>query len=272
MGAILPDMVIKELDPRVLIVDSLALRGLGIKGLLRPWAQERGVELDFWDPTAPLDPDPMAFTYRLGILSLGHMSIGDRVALGWLAHLRRAHPDTPIVIWSDLPAPHEALHALQHGVQGFVPTMTTPQLAMQALTFIMSGGTYFPPEALIETSLSEEPRPSPDIGRSKPGGPNGYGGVRQDDPSGHPPDAFGREGARILVSRRPTNRTSMRFARLRVTVFSRRVFSMDIGGDLAGLGVCQAEESILDSSNAPDYSKRAGSTPLLPGRLAPRRL
>ncbi len=176
MGAVLPDMVLKELDPRVLVVDSLALRGLGIKGLLRQWALERGVELDFWDPTAPIDPDPTAFTYRLGILSLGHMSIGDRVALGWLAHVRRIHPDTPLVIWSDLPAPHEALHALQHGVQGFVPTMTTPQLALQALTFIMNGGTYFSPEALIETSLPEEPRAAPDISRSKPDGPNGYGG------------------------------------------------------------------------------------------------
>lgn len=230
--AILPDMVIKELDPRVLIVDSLALRGLGIKGLLRPWAQERGVELDFWDPTAPLDPDPAASTYRLGILSLGHMSIGDRVALGWLAHLRRAHPDTPIVIWSDLPAPHEALHALQHGVQGFVPTMTTPQLAMQALTFIMSGGTYFPPEALIETSFSEEPRPSPDIGRSKPDGPNGYGGAHE-DLRNEAPDAFGRGGARPLISRRPTNRASMRLVRSGVTVFPRRVVLMDIRRDLA---------------------------------------
>lgn len=231
MGAILPDMVIKELDPRVLVVDSLALRGLGITGLLRQWAQERGVELDFWDPTAPLDLDSAAFTYRLGILSLGHMSIGDRVALGWLAHLRRVHPDTPIVIWSDLPAPHEALHALQHGVQGFVPTMTTPQLAMQALTFIMGGGTYFPPEALIETYLSEEPRPSPDIGRSKPEGPNGYGGEREDSPSRHPPDAFGGGCASTLASRRPTNRISLRLARSGVTVFPRRAISTDM--DLA---------------------------------------
>ncbi|MDF2999343.1 MAG: response regulator receiver protein [Xanthobacteraceae bacterium] len=232
MGAILPDMVIKELDPRVLIVDSLALRGLGIKGLLRQWAQERGVELDFWDPTASLDPDLPAFTYRLGILSLGHMSIGDRIALGWLAHLRRSHPNTPIVIWSDLPAPHEALHAIQHGVQGFVPTMTTPQLAMQALTFIMSGGTYFPPEALIETSLSEEPQPSSDISGSKPDGPNGYGGAHE-DLRNEAPDAFGRGGGSPRVSRRPASRASMRLARLRVTVFSRRGVSMEIGRDLA---------------------------------------
>jgi DNA-binding NarL/FixJ family response regulator len=225
-------MVIKELDPRVLIVDSLALRGLGIKGLLRQWAQERGVELDFWDPTASLDPDLPAFTYRLGILSLGHMSIGDRIALGWLAHLRRSHPNTPIVIWSDLPAPHEALHAIQHGVQGFVPTMTTPQLAMQALTFIMSGGTYFPPEALIETSLSEEPQPSSDISGSKPDGPNGYGGAHE-DLRNEAPDAFGRGGGSPRVSRRPASRASMRLARLRVTVFSRRGVSMEIGRDLA---------------------------------------
>jgi DNA-binding NarL/FixJ family response regulator len=230
MGAVLPDMVLKELDPRVLVVDSLALRGLGIKGLLRQWALERGVELDFWDPTAPIDPDPTAFTYRLGILSLGHMSIGDRVALGWLAHVRRIHPDTPLVIWSDLPAPHEALHALQHGVQGFVPTMTTPQLALQALTFIMNGGTYFPPEALIETSLPEEPRAAPDISRSKPDGPNGYGGEWEDLPSRHRPDAFGREGASPLAwkrSRRPKRsrkRISSRFARSGVTALPRHVF------------------------------------------------
>lgn len=203
MGAILPETVIKELDPRVLIVDSLTLRGLGIKGLLRQWAQERGVELDFWDLAAPLVPDPPAFTYRLGILSLGHISIGDRVALGWLAHLRRLHPDTPIVVWSDLPAaPYEARHALQHGVRGFVPTITTPQLALQALTFIMIGGTYFPPEALIETTRSDQSRPSPEIARLKSDGPNGYGGAWQESSRRGPPDAFGGRNRNLSSSRR----------------------------------------------------------------------
>ena len=155
----MPQPVTKRLDPKVLIVDQLALRGVGIKGLLRNWAEFHGVELDLYDPTQPADePD---CTYRLGILSLGHLSIGDRMTYDWLQNLRTMHPDTPVVAWSDLASAQEAVQALQHGLQGFVPTVTTPHLALQALTFIMSGGTYFPPEALIDGPPTNSPREAP---------------------------------------------------------------------------------------------------------------
>lgn len=177
LGAVLPEAVIKELEPRVLIADVLPLRGVGIKGLLRDWAQLHGVELDLMDPSAAEEGEPPSHTYRMIILSLGHLSVVDRLSLGWLARLQYLYPDAPMVIWSDRNGPQEALQALRHGAQGFVPTMTTPQLALQALTFIMSGGTFFPPEALTDLRPSDaEERGTTFIGRSEPeDGPNGHG-------------------------------------------------------------------------------------------------
>lgn len=173
----MPEAVIKELEPRVLIADVLPLRGVGIKGLLRDWAQLHGVELDLMDPSAAEEGEPPSHTYRMIILSLGHLSVVDRLSLGWLARLQYLYPDAPMVIWSDRNGPQEALQALRHGAQGFVPTMTTPQLALQALTFIMSGGTFFPPEALTDLRPSDaEERGTTFIGRSEPeDGPNGHG-------------------------------------------------------------------------------------------------
>ena len=124
LGAVLPEAVIKELEPRVLIADVLPLRGVGIKGLLRDWAQLHGVELDLMDPSAAEEGEQPSHTYRMVILSLGHLSVVDRLSLGWLARLQYLYPDAPMVIWSDRNGPQEALQALRHG--GWLGLLTPP--------------------------------------------------------------------------------------------------------------------------------------------------
>jgi DNA-binding NarL/FixJ family response regulator len=49
---------------------------------------------------------------------------------------------------SDREEPSEILFAYRASCRGFVPTNMDPSLALQAITFIANGGTFYPPSAL----------------------------------------------------------------------------------------------------------------------------
>ena len=55
---------------------------------------------------------------------------------------------TPLVLLSDLADSDNITAAFQIGVNGFLSTNTPPDIAFKALTFILSGGDFFPPSAL----------------------------------------------------------------------------------------------------------------------------
>lgn len=136
----------------MLLVDALCLRRAGITGLLRGWAESHHVALHQCNPDE-LEHDDEARRYALCVLALGSLSVTDRKSSDWIARLTARFPDTPLVVVSDRTEPEEAVGALKLGAQGFVPTTTAPQVAMNALSFIMGGGTFFPPGALISSTL-----------------------------------------------------------------------------------------------------------------------
>ncbi|MEP9377238.1 hypothetical protein ABLE91_11015 [Aquabacter sp. CN5-332] len=155
----------------MLLVDALCLRRAGITRLLRGWAEMHSVALHQCNPDELDHDDAQARRYALCVLGLGSLSVTDRKSSDWIARLTGRFPDTPLVIVSDRTEPEEAVGALRLGAQGFVPTTTAPQVAMNALSFIMGGGTFFPPGALITSTL----KPS---GRGRPSGkrrPNAKG-------------------------------------------------------------------------------------------------
>ncbi|MFG1417382.1 hypothetical protein V5F38_06145 [Xanthobacter sp. V0B-10] len=88
----------------------------------------------------------------LGILNLGGLSVDERTATRWIGSLLSRLPDTPLVVLSDRDDDAEAVRALRMGARGFIHTGTAPEVAMNALSFIMGGGTFFPPGALIAQS------------------------------------------------------------------------------------------------------------------------
>jgi len=63
-------------------------------------------------------------------------------------------PQVPVVIISDREDPQEIRAAFEEGAVGFMPTSIEPAVAFHALSFIRSGGSFFPPSAL-STSLRE---------------------------------------------------------------------------------------------------------------------
>jgi DNA-binding NarL/FixJ family response regulator len=53
-----------------------------------------------------------------------------------------------VIVISDREDPEEIVSAYRMSCRGFIPTNMEPALALQAISFILDGGTYFPPSAL----------------------------------------------------------------------------------------------------------------------------
>jgi DNA-binding NarL/FixJ family response regulator len=135
--------------PVVMVVDSMILRRAGLVGLMREWAEANRVSVAAIPPDLVAEAATEARHCALAVLNLGGMSLADPVALGWLRTLVDSLPRTPLAVVSDCDSPAEVVTAFRAGARGFIPTSTDPDVTLQAFAFIMGGGSYFPPGALL---------------------------------------------------------------------------------------------------------------------------
>jgi DNA-binding NarL/FixJ family response regulator len=133
----------------VVVADLMPLRRAEIMSFLQHWADSVGVTL--------LDLDPRLLTEignchgcRMFILNVGAQSVDTPEPAPWLEAVHAAAPDAPIVVISDREEAGEIVAAFRYGVRGYIPASIEPTLALQALTFILNGGQFFPPNALLE--------------------------------------------------------------------------------------------------------------------------
>lgn len=118
--------------------------------LLGDWSQKEGLTLRFASGASPgstVNPD-----CRLMVIDVGGRSIGKRAVQRTIGNARSSFPEVPLVIISDLDDRAEVFSAFQSGVQGYIPASLEPEIALQALTFILGGGTYFPSAALASSN------------------------------------------------------------------------------------------------------------------------
>jgi DNA-binding NarL/FixJ family response regulator len=134
--------------PELLIVDSKRLRQAAIMRLLEAWADAMGLTVKAIIPDARLDTDYTSGNCEMVIIRLGGASIQDASQVALLAGVRRLLPQVPLVIISDRDEPQEVHAAFQQEAIGFMPTSIEPALAFQALSFMRSGGSFFPPSVL----------------------------------------------------------------------------------------------------------------------------
>jgi DNA-binding NarL/FixJ family response regulator len=140
--------------PELLIVDSKRLRQAAIMRLLEAWADAMGLTVKAVIPDALLATSYTSENCEMIIFSLGGASIQDASQVAFLAGVRRLIPQVPLVIISDRDEPQEVYAAFQQEAIGFMPTSMEPTLAFQALSFMKSGGSFFPP-SVLSTRLGE---------------------------------------------------------------------------------------------------------------------
>lgn len=93
------------------------------------------------------------------LLSVGSASVEDPDQLACLKNAHALIPNAALVVLSDREDSKEICAAFEAGATGFLPTNIEPSIALQALSFIRSGGSFFPPSALSNCHSGSE-RPS----------------------------------------------------------------------------------------------------------------
>ena len=128
--------------PAVLIVDHLPLRALGLVTILdrmcgpnRCRVAQTTEEARRWvDARSPLS---------MIIYNAAGASLADRRHAMRLKALRARVAGTPLVVFSDSDNTEEVISALRIGAQGFLYSGTDVERALQGLSYILDGGSYF---------------------------------------------------------------------------------------------------------------------------------
>ena len=131
----------------VFIVDAMAFRRARVESFLSPWARNESVELISLDPdeahTRLVERDECdMLIYSVGAPSPHEVFTEIQV----LHTLRRK---AALAIVSDDENPATVIAAMRSGAQGYFSNSMPPELALQALSFVLHGGTYFPPTAIM---------------------------------------------------------------------------------------------------------------------------
>jgi len=152
----------------VAIFDSKELRRASIISLLEPWAKAENLQLTSFIPDQAREALLTDTDFRMLIFCVGGESIAQRENLQRLKVLRALAANVPLVVISDREDGSDIAAAFSVEAQGYIHSGIASALACQALSFILNGGSYFPPSAVNHL------RPRPDQSdNSESGSSNG---------------------------------------------------------------------------------------------------
>ncbi|MEO3388488.1 hypothetical protein [Mesorhizobium sp. CAU 1741] len=139
----------------IVLIDPLALRRAAVRAFLERWTQaDDAVDLLDYAGEDALEA-ALVRQSAMVILSIGGQCLRDEELSALRDMLLPLAADLPIVIISDRMCQEEIAWAFERGLRGYLPTDTDPGLAMSALTFILNGGDFFPPSALMPSGMQQ---------------------------------------------------------------------------------------------------------------------
>jgi DNA-binding NarL/FixJ family response regulator len=98
------------------------------------------------------------------IVIVSWMEAGNEVNTNVLNALSELVPDVPVVVLAQKNDVHLARTAIRHGAKGYIPCTLGFDIAVEAMRFVLAGGTYVPMECVLATGpsvlASAVPRPS----------------------------------------------------------------------------------------------------------------
>ncbi|MEH2553954.1 DNA-binding NarL/FixJ family response regulator [Bradyrhizobium algeriense] len=154
----------------VFLVDAMAFRRARAESFLNPWARNESVELISLDPDEAHTRLVERAVCDMLIYSVGAPSPHEVFTEIQVLHTLRR--DAALAIVSDDENPSTVLAAIRCGAQGYFSNSMPPELALQALSFVLHGGTYFPPTAIMASQTFSAPAPIeyrlPDLSPEQP--------------------------------------------------------------------------------------------------------
>jgi DNA-binding NarL/FixJ family response regulator len=135
-----------------ILVDALPFRRAGLANILAQWVFTEGLTLkaisleelriaEFQNP-------------QIYILNVGGDCMSDDRLVAALQCLRTRSPTIPVAVFSDSVDAAIVRFACSAGVDAYIPTNLEPPTALKALSFVISGGKFFPPESLFSSAPS----------------------------------------------------------------------------------------------------------------------
>jgi DNA-binding NarL/FixJ family response regulator len=135
------------IESGILIVDALPLRSLGVMSILSRLdcsTVPGKFRLTLHTPDKAKQWIGAHANCEMLVYNAGGTSIADRDNLQRIKVLRALAPDVPLVIFSESVSREEIISALSVGAQGVLYAGMDCELALQAFSFILNGGSYFP--------------------------------------------------------------------------------------------------------------------------------
>jgi DNA-binding NarL/FixJ family response regulator len=146
--------------PLVAIIDSKSLRRAIIASFLEPWANSNDLRLTPFNLDQAREALHAETNLRMVILNVGGESIAVPENLRQLKALRELATGAPFAVISDREDAQEVAAALGTETNGFIHSGLDAELAREALSFILHGGSYFPPSAVrrLQSGQAENPK------------------------------------------------------------------------------------------------------------------
>ena len=148
----------------------MAFRRARVERFLSPWAMNEKVELISLDPDEAHAKLVERSECDMLIYSVGAPSAYEIFTEIQLLHTLRR--EAALAIVSDDENPATIVAAIRSGAQGYFSNSMPPDLALQALSFVLHGGTYFPPNAIMAGHAATGAFPiesrAPDLSHEQP--------------------------------------------------------------------------------------------------------
>jgi DNA-binding NarL/FixJ family response regulator len=110
----------------------------------------------------------------LGLVLLD-LALPGRDGFEVLAEIREHHPTIPVVVLSGYHDQANVVRALNLGALGFIPKNAQRRVLLSAISLVLSGGTYIPPEILGRQEKPAEPGTGPLAARKSATSPRDLG-------------------------------------------------------------------------------------------------
>lgn len=134
--------------PVVAVVDVMEFRRALVGHFLKSWAADQKLELFSCAPEQAHALLREGSACRLIIFNAGAGPCASPDTISEIRILRALAPATPLVVMADEEIRDDVIAVLQNGAEGYLSNHSAPDLVLRALTFVLEGGTYFPPSAV----------------------------------------------------------------------------------------------------------------------------
>src|SRR5215510_12197516 len=138
---------------KFLVIDDHVLIRESLRGVLKELKPEAAVV----EATNAQEAMRLVAAHPDLLLVLLDLALPDRDGFQVLAEVRERHPTIPTVVLSGHHDRANVVRALDLGALGFIPKTAQRNVLLSAISLVLSGGIYIPPEILSRQGPAAEP-------------------------------------------------------------------------------------------------------------------